>query len=169
MNNRDEDKFLKYQSEGGFRKVDLDSLEKSFKDILDKIKKYDESVNSIAKELKDIKNNLYKDKEIEKLKKELEGAEAIKNDRVSFNVSKDEFAKAEKWQIKHNRKYHGADKTGYVYTGACGGQFSWEFYPTGLGTIASCTCDICRRNKENGKNNMDEKDYSLCVTNLDDF
>jgi hypothetical protein len=61
--------------------------------------------------------------------------------RMTFSLSKKEQAKADRW-MKQHRKIHG-----YGKDGASGGRWSFEFTPTGLGTVVIVKC-ACGKQKD---------------------
>lgn len=79
-----------------------------------------------------------KDKEIEKYKKEAEDArEALRN---GFAIPSSIYKKMTNWQVKHVKEKHCIDGR-EIGCGAIGGRFTWSFIPTGIGTLATCTCN----------------------------
>ena len=59
-----------------------------------------------------------------------------------FPISKDEAKKIAEWKKKHDEEIHGNSNH---YHGAVGGGYTYEFYPTGLGTFGKCICSACKK------------------------
>lgn len=96
-------------------------------EVCEKLKEYDKSRGSIierlSKENEELKNDVWKDKEMKRLKEE---NERLKEDYYrGFPISKEEWAKVEKFKAAHAQE-----------TGVSGGGWKYIFIPTGIGTVA---------------------------------
>ena len=88
-------------------------------------------------------NELYDEKwadiTLQNMKNELE---QTKQDMYrGFPISKAEEKKINNWILKHDEEVHNNLNH---YHGVSGGGYEYSFYPTGLGTIGYCICDICK-------------------------
>ena len=95
-------------------------------------------LNKINKELKDEK---YESKEIQKMKEERDKAK--EELRRGFSISKKEDEAMGAWIRKHMNEKHSHLEDGervWNRDGAAGGRFSYTFTPTGLGTIGTIRC-----------------------------
>ena len=88
-----------------------------------------EIITSLEKQIKEMRDEAYKDKELQRLRDENDGLRKELNN--SFLVSDDEQKKIDEWI---NEWFKTARK-GNRYMGAIGGGFTYSFMPTGLGTI----------------------------------
>lgn len=91
-----------------------------------------------------LKSETYKDETVSKLKEENE--RLLNDTKRGFTISENEEEKINKWKTSHIRKKH-TDKTTKKPKsfGAIGGNFTYEFIPTSIGTIGSikCSCGEC--------------------------
>ena len=116
----------------------IHDIEKACKDFTDEITvivQHEQEINAqLREENKQLKDEHYKDKEIQKLQKENE--ELRKRLVGSFEISSEEQDKINEWKEKHIQKKH----KGKFYTGAIGGGFTYQFYPTSIGDTGSIVC-----------------------------
>lgn len=98
-----------------------------------------EEIDNLYKELAAIKEEKWRDKELQKIQKQLEDARSDMS--RGFPITKDELEQINKWKKSHDTKIH---KNSEGYHGTAGGGYTYEFYPTGIGTFASCYCNTCR-------------------------
>lgn len=101
----------------------LMAMQKRYKDA-------EAAIEKLEKENKALKDEHYKSKELQSMKERLESMQrAIYR---GFPISEEEQEKIKKWQKEHDRKVHGA----------IGGDYTYEFIPTSVGTFGSvkCTC-----------------------------
>ena len=115
-------------------------INKTFDELKDTVNKrinaYETRNKYLLDENKALKDEHYKNNEIQRLKQEND--ELRESLHRGFEISKSEDAKIIAWQKKHIEEKHG----GNSYAGAIGGRFSYEFTPTGIGTFGTCKC-IC--------------------------
>lgn len=114
-------------------------VEKSLKTIKEALESKDKTIETLRKENNYLKNEYDKDKEIAKLKQQLE--EARKDNRRGFPISEAEDKAITEWQEahikkKHWDKHHNCPKS----FGAIGGNFTYEFTPTSIGIIGTVKC-----------------------------
>ena len=94
----------------------------------------------LEKENKRLLDEHFKDEELSKMKEEL--AEARKELNRGFPVSEDEWNRLKEWQRQHEEEVHGADYANrkYMKCGAIGGNYTYKFVPTSIGTFGTCIC-----------------------------
>lgn len=114
-----------------------------FNELLEAVeKKYNlECVHSkyLMEELNKVKDEKYKDNELQKMKHELKTMR--KEYHRGFPISKTEEEKIKEFMKKHN-EIHGG------YHGCSGGGFTYIFYPTAIGTSGVVRCDLCKEEFE---------------------
>lgn len=122
---------------GGITVYDFDqciaSLKQRNEDQISRIKYLEE-------ENKRIKDELYKDNELAKMKDALE---CMKKDYWrGFPISEDEKKSIDKWKEKHEAEVHGAITLGQkLKRGGCiGGNYSYCFIPTSIGVSGKIKC-----------------------------
>ena len=100
------------------------------------------AIEKLEKENKALKDEHYKDGELQSLQEELT---SLKGDLSrGFPISEEEQEKIREWQRKHEKEAHGAteEKGCSTKIGAIGGKYTYEFIPTSIVTFCSikCTC-----------------------------
>lgn len=119
-----------------------DSVSDLCQGIVDKVDTYEKRIKYLEEENKKLKDEHYKDSEMQRMKTELEKA---KEDLYrGFPISKEEEEKIKEWQDKHDAEAHGL-KTfkERVHAGGCiGGRYTYEFIPTSIFTVGiiKCSC-----------------------------
>lgn len=117
--------------------------------LSESIKNLEYWFNALNKEIeetqaenKKLHDENYKDNELSMMQAHIHHLEAekkayLKDYYRGFPISKDEAEKIAEWKKKHNEEIHGNDifSSGYTY----------EFYPTGLGTFGKCICSACQK------------------------
>ena len=106
-----------------------------------------EEIERVTEENTRLRDEHYKDEELQQMKAKMEEAIAKKdeiwNDCLrGFPISEREQAQIRAWSKKHDTEEHKNPKQ---YHGCSGGGFSYEFYPTAIGTSGVIVCDRCRR------------------------
>ena len=106
-----------------------------------------EEIQRVSDENARLKDEHYKDEELQAMKTKMEEAIA-KKDEIwhdclrGFPISESEQEQINNWMKKHDTEEHKNPKQ---YHGCSGGDFSYEFYPTAIGTSGVIICDCCRR------------------------
>lgn len=99
-------------------------------------------ISYLEKENKKLKDEKYKDLELQKMKKELEDMK--KECYNGFPITEEEKKKIEEWKNKHEQENHGLKtlKEKNSFGGAIGGTYTYEFIPTSIGVIGiiKCSC-----------------------------
>lgn len=88
--------------------------------------------------IKELEDEHYKDKRLQELTEELNKVRA--DARRGFFISAKESEAIAAWKEEHDTNEHGNPNQ---YHGASGGGYSYEFYPTGIGTFSRCICSSC--------------------------
>lgn len=108
--------------------------------ITDKADVYEKQIKYLKEENKKLKDEHYKDSEMQRMKTELKKA---KDDLYrGFPISKEEEEKIKEWQLKHDAEKHGLKTMEQrLRAGGCiGGRYTYQFVPTGIGTVGEIIC-----------------------------
>ena len=98
-----------------------------------------ETVNEqLREENKLLKSEHYKDTELKHMSEQLEAAKETL--RYSFEITKDDHEAILTWQKEHEATCHN-NPSMYPRGGAAGGCYTYEFTPTGIGTIGVIKCN----------------------------
>jgi hypothetical protein len=113
----------------------LMAMQKRYKDA-------EAAIENLEKENKALKDEHYKDGELQRIQEELT---SLKRARYrGFPISEEEQEKIKEWQKEHDKEVHGVTdiKGRLTKAGAIGGDYTYEFIPTSIGTFGSikCTC-----------------------------
>lgn len=96
---------------------------------------FDQSrIKYLEEENKKLKDEQYKDNELLDMKAKLE--EAKQDVYRGFPISKEEMESIKKWMKQHTIEKHNGNE----YVGAIGGNYSYHFIPTSIGTIGIVRC-----------------------------
>lgn len=117
----------------------------SFADWIKMLTDYISSLQSDRQRALDQLAEFNKDETIQYYKEAAEVAEA--DARRGFAITQDEKAAISKWQNEHLVKEHNlvTAKQQVQAFGCCGGNFSYSFYPTSIGTSGVCICGVCEK------------------------
>ena len=125
---------------GGLRPIL--SSEKAIDEYLNTIKRNllskEDTIACLREELKKAKDEAYASEEMTRMKEELDRAR--KSLYRGFPIDEDEDKHIRDWQHRHETLCHKNPKG---YHGATGGGYTYKFYPTSIGVIGTCYCDIC--------------------------
>ena len=92
------------------------------------------TIEKLEKENKTLKDEHYKDGELQRLQEELT---SLKGELSrGFPISEEEQEKIREWQKKHEEEAHG--------TTVCG-SYTYEFIPTSIGMFVSIKCTCCSK------------------------
>lgn len=100
----------------------------------------EETLRQLKEENRCLKEEAYKDSELQRMKDELE---RIKADcRRGFSISEREAIAIDNWIKKHDKDVHGlmTDYDRQSAGGCIGGRFTYHFIPTGLGVMGTVQC-----------------------------
>ncbi len=117
-----------------------DSVSDLCQGIVDKVDIYEKQIKYLKEENKKLKDEHYKDSEMQRMKTELKKA---KDDLYrGFPISKEEEEKIKEWQLKHDAEKHGLKTMEQrLRAGGCiGGRYTYQFVPTGIGTVGEIIC-----------------------------
>jgi len=97
-------------------------------------------LRNLQEENKYLREKSYKDKELRKMKAELERMKA--DYRRGFPISEKEADAIDCWMKKHDEEVHGliTDYDRQKAGGCIGGRFTYQFIPTSLGVIGTVQC-----------------------------
>lgn len=106
------------------------NLEQCFMEILTYVKECEEQKEKALEKLA----QWNKEEEILKLKEEIK---KIRNEnRYGFSITEEENKAISEWMENHIKEKHN----GNSYAGAIGGNFTYKFIPTSIGTIGEIQC-----------------------------
>ena len=117
-----------------------DSVSDLCQGIVDKVDIYEKQIKYLKEENKKLKDEHYKDSEMQRMKTELKKA---KDDlHRGFSISKEEEEKIKEWQLKHDAEKHGLKTMEQRLRagGCCGGRYTYQFVPTSIGVIGEIIC-----------------------------
>ena len=125
--------------DGEYMEVDtVDNCMKMLRYRFDDQKKTIERLKNQNKELTD---SQYKDKELQKMKSELDKMQREYNS--GFPITDKEWEAIEAWKGKHDREVHGLTEYNERIGGAIGGRYTFEFIPCTIGTVGTIKCGDC--------------------------
>lgn len=99
-----------------------------------------ENAERWRKEMLTAREEAYASEEMQKMKKRLKEMES--DYYRGFPISESESKAISEWKKEHDTKEH---RNPNQYHGCSGGGYSYEFYPTAIGTSGVCICGTCRR------------------------
>ena len=137
-----------------FHKKEIESIDEAINKLKKALISLEDRNMRLQKSLETIKNEKWRDNELQDMKQKME--QAILESNYGFPLTKRERDMAYDWQRKHDTEVHFNPKG---YHGASGGGFSYTFYPTGLGTTCNCFCNQC---KAKAIREAGEKWYDRC-------
>ena len=122
--------------------VEVIPLERCFKAI--KVRHNDnvKIIRYLEEENKKLKDNAYKNQELQNMKIELENMR--KDYWRGFPITGDEEKRIKEWKKKHEEEVHGltTELLRMKAGGVSGGRYSYHFVPTSIGTsgVIRCSC-----------------------------
>ena len=96
-------------------------------------------IEELAEKNAELSTEGWKDKELQDMCRQVKEAKNELNN--GFGIEPDVKKAVEDWQNEHIRARHDLIRN----HGMIGGQFTYTFSPTSIGTFGTCTCDICQR------------------------
>lgn len=118
--------------------IDKEQARRYADNIVGTIEYLSKETERLHEENKRLKTEHYKDEEINKLSqenKELKKQLCAAEIRNEFVLTEDEEKRISDWQNKHNERKHLTK-----YFGAAGGELTYLFTPTGIGTFGTVKC-----------------------------
>lgn len=120
--------------------VNIDELLQKIKNAFDK---KDKEIKVLRKEISELKDSHYRDRELSRLKTELDNT---KQDlRRGFPITEYELNKINEWKRKHEEEVHGLKtiEGRLEVQGCCGGVYEYRFTPTSIGIVGEVICSRC--------------------------
>lgn len=117
-----------------------DSVSDLCQGIIDKVDTYEKRIKYLGEENKKLKDEHYKDSEMQRMEAELKKA---KEDLYrGFPISEKEQEKIREWELKHDAEKHGLKTMEQRLRagGCCGGRYTYQFVPTSIGTVGEVIC-----------------------------
>ena len=118
---------------------DEKDIDKALNVIKENLLRARKTEDDLRKQLKEARDAAYSSVEMQKMKQELEKAKAELY--LGFPMTAEENKKVAVWQAEHDANVHSNPNQ---YHGCAGGGYEFVFYPTSIGTAASCICDRCK-------------------------
>ncbi len=123
---------------------------------------HENNIQYLVEENKKLRDEHYKDTELADMKRQLDSLkEAYYR---GFPLTEQEKAQIDQWQKIHDTNEHN-NPTGYH--GVSGGGFAYMFYPTAIGILTKCRCNICHKRALNYAvtNSMVKNEFDLAMYN----
>lgn len=121
-----------------------DNVDQICQDIKDLYNKKENYILSLESELRTLKDEKWKDKEVQRLKEE---NERLRQANLNgFPISENQNKLLNKWIDQHYTNRHQApadSKRRIDMQGVSGGLFTYVFLPTAIGTSGTCRCNQC--------------------------
>ena len=121
--------------------VEVEPVDKCMKMLQYRFDDKNRTINNLRNQIKELTDSQYKDKELQKMKAELEKMQREYN--RGFPITDDEWKAIETWKEKHDREVHGLTECNERVGGAIGGRYTFEFIPTTIGIIGTIKCGDC--------------------------
>lgn len=93
----------------------------------------------LQRQFNELWDEKWKDNKLQEMKQELE--QTKQNMHRGFSIDEADNKKINQWILKHDEDIHHNPNH---YHGLSDGGYEYSFYPTGLGTIGYCVCNICK-------------------------
>lgn len=134
-----ETRYVTHDMETG-EMVSVYPLDKCLKAIEQRHKDMKDSIERLEAENIRLKEENYKDEELQRMKAEVQKARKALS--RGFSISEEEQEQINKWKEQHERDVHNLytleDKL--KYKGTVGGSYTYEFMPTSIGIIGTIKC-----------------------------
>ena len=124
---------------------DAITCEQAIELIANRINEAEEDKAKAQAKVREYEENINADVRVQELTAALETLRA--DNRRSFKITESESKIIQEWKDKHDIEQHGFDTNDKKLRagGAIGGRYSYEFYPTSIGTAGVCVCNRCKR------------------------
>lgn len=132
---------LKYGTIVDGEYIEVEPVDKCMKMLRCRFDDQEKTINRLRNQVKELTDSQYKDKELQKMKTELE--EMRREYNRGFPITDKEWEAIENWQEKHDREVHGLTECNERIGGAIGGRYTFEFIPTTIGIIGTIKCGDC--------------------------
>lgn len=98
----------------------------------------EELINSLREQIKSLKDENWKDEQLQKMKEEYNQMKVDYN--RGFPITKEESCKVKEWMNKHEKEKHLLSNERFPRGGAIGGSYQFIFTPTSIGTFGTVKC-----------------------------
>lgn len=132
---------IKYRTIVDGEYMEVETVDKCMKMLRYRFNDQKKTINNLRNQIKDFTDSQYKDKELQKMKVELEKMRREYN--RGFPITDKEWDAIETWKGKHDREVHGLTECNEKIGGAIGGRYIFEFIPCTIGTIGTIKCGDC--------------------------
>lgn len=132
---------LKYRTIVDGEYMEVEPVDKCMKMLQCRFEDQEKTISRLRGQVKELTDSQYKDKELQKMKAELEKMQREYN--RGFPITDKEWDAIEEWKEKHDREVHGLTECDERIGGAIGGRFTFEFIPTTLNVIGTIRCEEC--------------------------
>ena len=108
--------------------------------IRDEFSRREELIEKLRQEIRELREEAYKDIELQSLKKQIE--EMQRERYLGFPISGEESDAIIEWKNKHDREDHRylTAEQKLEAEGVSGGRYSYRFTPTSIGTFGTVRC-----------------------------
>jgi hypothetical protein len=117
-----------------------DKIQKHLDVIKNNLEHKENVIIQLRDRIKELEDEHYKDKRLQELTEELNKVRA--DARRGFSIEAKESEAIAAWKKEHDTKIHNNPNQ---YHGVSGGGYTYQFYPTGIGTFGECFCGACHR------------------------
>lgn len=120
--------------------TDVIKTEDAVRAILCRHKNDLDTLERLEEENKKLKEEVWKDEELQNMKTDLEQMRA--DYHRGFAITESEKKRIDAWKEKHEEEVHGVRNDVPSYKRGRGGSYSYHFYPTSIGTsgVIKCSC-----------------------------
>lgn len=132
---------LKYGTIVDGEYMEVEPVDKCMKMLQCRFENQEKTISRLRGQVKELTDSQYKDKELQKMKAELEKMQREYN--RGFPITDKEWDAIEEWKEKHDRDVHGLAERNERIGGAIGGRYIFEFIPTTIGIIGTIKCGDC--------------------------
>ena len=132
---------IKYRTIVDGEYMEVETVDKCMKMLRYRFNDQKKTINNLRNQIKDFTDSQYKDKELQKMKVELEKMRREYN--RGFPITDKEWDAIETWKGKHDREVHGLTECNEKIGGAIGGRYIFEFIPCTIGNIGTIKCGDC--------------------------
>ena len=121
--------------------IEVEPVDKCMKMLQYRFDGKNRTINNLRNQIKELTDSQYKEKELQKMKAELEKMQREYN--RGFPITDKEWDAIEAWKEKHDREVHGLTECNERIGGAIGGRYTFEFTPCTIGTVGLIKCENC--------------------------
>lgn len=132
---------LKYGTIVDGEYMEVEPVDKCMKMLQCRFEDQEKTISRLRGQIKELTDSQYKDKELQKMKIELEKMQREYN--RGFTITDKNWEAIEAWKEKHDREVHGLTECDERIGGAIGGRYTFEFTPCTIGTIGTMKCGNC--------------------------